>query len=212
MNWSTNLTAKTTTLDAASGSPNRSSLRRSRDRSRSGSARREGRAARRSPPRCVRRRGSSPPCPRAPWRSTRARRASSRLVDHHPAPGAELPLEERGRGRHDAVDHDAGGQHADDASRPGRPSRRRTVGAAATPVGSTLERVERSRRSARWHGEPGQRTIAKLTPSSLKLRTARSASRPTAKVPNSSGPRMRAIAIPIAACRAGDQRVEPRSP
>ena len=81
-----------------------------------------------------------------------------------------------------------------------------------------------SRRSARSRvGDPGQRTIARLTPSSLKLRTASSASSATAKVPNSSGPRMRASAIPIAsvpsrrdsvlstlmrerAARAGEQR------
>ena len=46
-------------------------------------------------------------------------------------------------------------------------------------------------------GGSGQRTIARLTPSSLKDTTAISAMRAIANVPNSSGPSIRASAIPM---------------
>src|SRR5450756_3207337 len=46
-------------------------------------------------------------------------------------------------------------------------------------------------------GSPSHRTIARLTPSSLELGNASSATMATAKAPNSCGPRMRASATPI---------------
>ena len=91
--------------------------------------------------------------------------------------------------------------------RPARPWRRRS----RAPRGRRRRRARGSTSvesvatvGAISFGEPCQRTIARLTPSSLKLRTASSASRATANVPNSSGPRMRASAIPIS------ERAEPR--
>src|SRR6266508_562383 len=59
-----------------------------------------------------------------------------------------------------------------------------------TAMVATVEEMSR--------GSPGQRTMARLTPSSLKLSTASSATIATANVPNSLGPRMRASAIPMA--------------
>lgn len=47
-------------------------------------------------------------------------------------------------------------------------------------------------------GSPGQRTMARLTPSSLKLSTASRATMATANVPNSAGPSSRASTMPMA--------------
>ena len=164
------------------------------------------------------RRGSSRPCPRA--RSTIETIAPSQLTTwsisiRRPARNsrcssaagvATTPLmidaERRARGRR--------------RWRPARPSPRRTRApppprrrrrrcSTAIEIVATVGAISR--------GEPGQRTIARLTPSSLKLRTASSASSATANVPNSSGPRIRASAMPIASVpEPRDHRVEEVQP
>ena len=92
----------------------------------------------------------------------------------------------------------------------GAPISAQNAGAAATATSAsiTLDSVASvATVGAISRGDPGHRTIARLTPSSLKLRKASSASRATAKVPNSSGPRIRASATPIASVPSRPSRV-----
>ena len=185
---------------------------RSRDSKpkRTGSAQMNSTAPTSAPAMPADRRGSSRPC-RASGGDDRDDRAEpvGDLVDHHPAAGAELALEQRGRGRRRRrLMTTLAASTRTTLVASGAPMAAQNQGAAATDDGgrrrgSTASRA--SRRSARSRAaSPGQRTIARLTPSSLKLRTASSASSATANVPNSSGPRMRASAMPIS------QRAEPR--
>ena len=108
--------------------------------------------------------------------SDRAHPGDVHLIDQHAPTGCELPLEERGGRGDDAVDHDADREQADDV-RGGRERRSQlqNTGASAKVAAarSALAPTESSSRSARSRAaRPGQRTIARLTPSSLKLSTA----------------------------------------
>ncbi len=75
------------------------------------------------------------------------------------------------------------------------------VGASAIPPSArtTLEITDRVFTvGAIRAGSPGHRMMAKLTPISLMLRIARSATLATANSPNSDGPRSRASTMPMA--------------
>ena len=65
-------------------------------------------------------------------------------------------------------------------------------------------------------GSRSQRTTARLTPSSLKLSTARSATIATANVPNSPGPRIRAMSTPTTSVpnldSAALRKLQPNAP
>ena len=119
MNWSTNLTPNTTTLEAASGTPKRSSSPRDRaiepEAHRLGVDEHHGGDQRRGDAADGQAHGAHAG-ERAGDRDDRAQPAVD-LVDRHPPPGAEVALQQRGRGRHDAVDDDARGEHADDRGR-----------------------------------------------------------------------------------------------
>ena len=93
---------------------------------------------------------------------------------------------------------------------PHRPANHGAV-ATAIPVMTTLIRIEIVVTvGAISSGSSGHRTMARLTPSSLKLSRASSATTATAKVPNSSGPSRRASTMPTGSVPSRARTVLPR--